>query len=479
MRRGWIPVLLAATAISFAAQGLSGEASASPAKESAWVIGLCRLSQKDQSSSPSILLDTIPKLIVTDLGSLPHRRTSKADALEMAEAKVLRARFTAGSDLASKLDARAASFFAYTGDDLAWRNGIETSNTAAVNALKTLNTLLADKADEKTPSKEPPPIDLIVRLWADHAAGKLIDTPSGSPLQAAKTAGVDLLVSGSLEIDSGYATLRLRGFDAGLGRQVFEWKGFCSIDDPEPLASEMAAKLEAWSAGRPFARVELKCQPASAEIRVGGSLLAGKEHVVYTYENGPLSISATASGFTPIATSVDLKLGDRKTQELRLEKLDSGSATLTTEPPGASLSLDSAPLGNSPLTIPLDGTRSFLSVTAPDYESKTVVLPAAGQVALSINLMPADGLGPKGRIEKAKDRFYYAFGFFAVSIPLTALSTGVYNQYLSAYARSSGDEGLYSAGTISANVLDCCIVLSCVTAAYAIFRLVQYLGAAN
>ena len=90
----------------------------------------------------------------------------------------------------------------------------------------------------------------------------------GGLAQAAKTAGVDLLVSGSLAVDSGYATLSLRGFDSALGREVFAWKGFCAVDDPEPLASEMAEKLEAWSAGRPFARVELKSRPASAEIRV-------------------------------------------------------------------------------------------------------------------------------------------------------------------------------------------------------------------
>ena len=472
--------MLAATVIAIVAGGLSAEGTGGPLnKESTtWVIGLCRLSLADKAAPRSILLDTIPRLIVADLESLPSRRPPEADVLEMTAAKILRARFAAGSDLAAKLDARAASFFAYTDDDVAWRNGIETSNTAAVSASKTLDALLHEKADKKSPTDDTPPVDLVVRLWADHAAGKLIDAPTGSLAQAAKTAGVDLLVSGSLSVDSGYAALSLRGFDAGLGREVFAWKGFCAVDDPEPLAAEMAEKLEAWSAGRPFARVELKTQPASTEIRVGGALLPGAKHIVYAYEDGPLTISATASGFSSLSMSIDLKLGDRKTQLLKLEKLESGSAILNAEPPNASLSLDSAPLGKAPLTIDLDGTRSFLTATAPDYESKTVVLPASGTAELSIKLLPSDGLGPKGRIEAAKDRFYSAFGFFATSIPVIALCAGVYSQYNDAYALS-GNSNLYSAGMTSADVLTGCIIFSCVTAAYTIFRLVQYLGTAN
>jgi hypothetical protein len=130
------------------------------------------------------------------------------------------------------------------------------------------------------------------------------------------------------------------------------------------------------------------------------------------------------------------------------------------------------------LTIDLDGTRSFLTATAPDYESKTIVLPASGTADVSIKLLPWDGLGPKGRIEAAKDRFYFAFGFLATSIPVIALSAGVYSQYSDAYMLS-GDSNLYSASTISADVLTGCIIFACVAAAYTIFRLVQYLGAAN
>jgi len=479
MRLRRIPALLVAIAIALSASGLSADGAAAPSKESsAWVIGLCRLALTDQTAPRSILLDTIPRLIVGDLASLPKRHPPEADVLEMDAAKTLRARFAAGSELASKLDARAASFFAYTDDEVAWRNGIDTANAAAVVSSKALDALVHAKVDAKAPAVVPSPHDLVVKLWADHAAGKLIDAPAGSLAQAAKAAGVDLLVSGSLAVYSDYASLSLRGFDSGLGRDVFAWKGFCAVDDPEPLAAEMAGKLEAWSAGRPFARVELKCQPASTEIRVGGVLLAGSTHIVYAYEDGPLAISATASGFSPLSTSIDLQLGDRKVQELTLEKLASGSATLNVEPPEANLSLDSAPLGKAPQSVDLEGTRSFLTATAPDYESKTVVLPASGQTDISIKLLPADGLGPKGRIEAAKDHFYSAFGFLATSIPVIALSAGVYSQYSDAYALS-GNSNLYSSAMISADVLTGCIVFSCVAAAYTIFRLVQYLGTAN
>lgn len=481
MRRASFTALIAAATLASCAAGLSAEAaSASTQAASAknWLIGLCRFTSEEETGSKSILLDTLPLLIVSDLKTLPERITPEADAEEMAEAKSLRSRFAAGAELAAKLDARAASFFVYTTDDLAWRNGVEAANKEAVAAAKKLDDILAkDSAALQAP---PPasPTALAVKLWADHGSGKLIEAPSSDLAQAAKAAGVDLLVTGRLSFNSGYAALSLSGYDASLGRRVFTWKSYCAVDDPAPLAREMAHKLEAWSAGRPMARVDIEVEPASAEISVNGRALAGGSRVVYAYEAAELEIRAQAAGYRSLATGIAVEMGDRKTAELKLEASAEGSATVRVNPPDANLSLDSMPRGKAPTSIELDGQRSFLEASAPNYESKIAIIPASGYPEVSIDLRPSDGLGPKGRIEAAKDRFYSAFGLFALSIPLTALSTGVYNQYLDAYSRS-GDGGIYSSGVSSANVLDGCIVLCCVTAAYAIFRLVQYLGAAN
>lgn len=230
-----------------------------------------------------------------------------------------------------------------------------------------------------------------------------------------------------------------------------------------------------------MARVEIKVEPASAEISVNGKLLQGTNRVVYAYEDAPLVVDADASGFSPATATIDLHMGERRLLPLKLDPIDAGLATITTDPPDAHLSQDSVPLDDQVRAIKLDGARSFVEASAPGRESATVVLPSSGEPDIAIKLRLADELGQKGRIEAAKDRFYTAFGFFASSIPLTALSLGVYNGYYEAWDRASSSykDELAIASNLPYYALGGCITLSCVTAAFSIFRLVQYLGATN
>ena len=447
--------------------------SSTPAAATVWTLGLARFGQVTAGEPLSVLQETLPRLIAADLISLPIRRIPDAAAAETAKLSVLRAYFSAGVDLASKLDARSAFFFEPSLDQYAKKDSIRLAEKQIASASQKMAEL-----DLATTASRIMPIDRVAKLWDGNANGQLIDITVSGLSPAAKAVGVDLLVNGSITRQSGYAMVVVRGFDATLERDVFVWKTFCSIDDPAPLAADIARRLELWVAGRAFARIGLSLNPSSADLRVNGELFSGKSLVLYTYENGRVNLETTASGYATRNINVDLILGDRKSIDIVLEPLETGIVHLTTDPPDTAISLDSVPLGRSPISIKLDGGRGIANATAQDHESQNIVLPSSGESELNINLLPSDGLGPSGRIGVAKDLFYSSLGWFVLCIPATTLTAGVFGGYDEAYVRS-GASSIYDSRNIAVAALTTSIIATGVTATVMIIRLIKYLKAAH
>ena len=218
--------------------------------------------------------------------------------------------------------------------------------------------------------------------------------------------------------------------------------------------------------------------PASAELRVNGELHGSDSPVLYVYNEGTLHLEATASGYATRTVDVDLTLGDRKSLDIALEPLATGIVNLSTDPTGAAISLDSVPIGQSPISIKLDGGRGIATVSAKGHEPQNIVLPSSGRTELNISLLPSDSLGLSGRISAAKDRFYESLGWFVLSIPATTLTAGVFGGYDEAYVRS-GASSIYDSRNVAVAALTVSVIATGVTATIMIIRLIKYLGAAH
>jgi hypothetical protein len=447
---------------------------------SSWTIGIAQFAMADKEQAPSVLLTTIPRLIISDLGSFPTRRVSTEDSEEIARIKSAKARFAAGNDLATKLDDRAQKFLDPAIADSEKRYNMRSAQKAVRESAEKMDDALGK--EEKTTRKmvaDSLGQELTVNLWDGHAKGKLIEPPGPDISKAAKAAGVDFLVFGTLSlVRSEYAAVSIRGYDAVLGREVLSFSSFCAVDDPTPLASEIAQKIERLCAGRDYVRIELVTNPASAEIYVNGQNIPGSARVAYIYEPGPVKILATAPGFESASTEFFVALGERRKAELNLEAEAAGNVALGTTPTGASLELDSMPIGISPASIPLDGSRKVLNISADGMEPQTVVLPASGESSLEIELQPSDGIGQSGRISAAKDDFYWSFGWFVLSLPITTLTLGIYNGYEEAYTRSESPYLAYSCTNASRALAAACTI-SATTAIFMVIRLVKYLKTAR
>jgi hypothetical protein len=456
-----------------AAPVVGGVSTTVPVAISAWILGIARFDPAKAGDQITILQETLPRLIASNLVSLPKRQTPDSIVAETAVLMALRERFTAGIDLASRLDARSARFFDPSLDKNARRSAlVSAEKEIAVSAQK-----LAD-LDTVKDIVVSPRIDRPAKLWTGNLEGRLIDITTSSLAQAAKAADVDLLVTGTIGIRSGYAIVSVRGFDATFQREAFVWKTFCAVDDPAPLAAEIAKRLELWVAGRAFARLEWKLNPASAELSVNGELHEVSSRVFYAYTDTNAHLEATASGYKTRTIDIGLALGDRKSLEVALEPTTTGAVKLTTDPQGAAITLDSVPIGRTPISITLDGGRGIVTASEKGRETQSIVLPGSGETNLNISLLPSDGLGPSGRISAAKDRFYQSLGWFVISIPATTLTADVFRGYDEAYVRS-GASTIYVSRNYAVAALSASAIATAVTATIAVVRLVKYLVTAH
>jgi hypothetical protein len=447
---------------------------AAPATPTTWTIGIARFALASESDRPSLLQETFARLVASDLVSLPARAIPAATARESVGRLAAQAKIGAGADLAAKLDARADSFLQPSLDSAARAAAEDAAQAQVEIAEQKLSSLEAG-----TGLPQPAPGELRAKLWDGFAKGLLLDPPSGTLAQAAKAAGADLLVTGEIAPDdAGYALVTVRGYDAALDREVFLWKCHCAVDDPGPEAADIAKKLEDWTAGRDFARVELSISPAEAELWVDGERLEGTVPVFYAYSPTTLRFDLAEAGYAKKHVDLEVAPGDRKTLEITLDPVVAGQASISSDPPGAKLSLDSVPIGAAPAEVELDGSRRILTASAKGFEGQSLVLPPSGDQDVAIKLLPSDGLGPGGRIGKAKDDFYRSLGWFALTIPVTSLLAGIYGDYSDAYDRS-GSSVLYVSRNSSLIAAWAAGAACATTFVFMIPKLIKYLDSAH
>jgi hypothetical protein len=481
-----LPALALAAAFSAVGGGLAAEevqAAAKPgaAAASSWVLGIARFSGADLPLESFPLADVLPRLVAAELGVLPDHLRSADDAAAAAELAAARSRLQYGADLAARLDERAARFFDPSVPAEARYSELASADKKVEEAAAKL-----EPDDAGSPAAAPSPPGpgerpVAAKLWEGNGRGELIDDPASSPAAAAKAKGVDLLVYGSVSPLADYTLVLVYGYDSALDRTVFSWKGFCSPEDPAPLAKELASKLERWTAGREFARLDVAVEPRSAIVLVDKHRLDPGAPSVYRYGPGLVRVEAAAAGYTAAAADVDLALGERRSVSLTLEPRVLGAASIETDPPDAKLLVDSVPVAvaeGAPLSLPLSGRREIVAAYAPGRESALVPLPASGEASIRIELKPDDGLGAAGRVEKAKDEFYKAFGWFFLSLPVSVLSAGTLSVYSEAAVRSL-DSGLISSYYASQVVTGAAVAVSAGLAANMIVRLVRYLRTAR
>jgi len=88
--------------------------------------------------------------------------------------------------------------------------------------------------------------------------------------------------------------------------------------------------------------------------------------------------------------------------------------------------------GVTPLALPRPGTPQTVILSAEGFLDETVVLSPEAPGEIVRELVPDPGNWPEV-VQERRDRFYRAFGWFALSIPVPVMLNGMYQDIAALY----------------------------------------------
>jgi hypothetical protein len=274
--------------------------------------------------------------------------------------------------------------------------------------------------------------------FAEGSRGEVLLPEAGrAPRAAAASAKVNLLIYGSLEEIQGYLYLEVHAVDAALEREVYSYADAAGREDLGPDMEAVADGLTKVLWGRDWASLAVTASPAEARIYLDDSLLGTGQARLDFVSPGERALRVELEGYETQRQTVRVEPYSLTELEISLEKLPESLIGVSSDPAGAALYRGSAWLGVTPLEIPRPDTLSRFLLRLEGFRDEPLYLGPSSPVTMSLRLVPI-AVDPLARQKRDRNRFYAAFGLFALSLPLPIVSWALVGDYAVA-AQSAAD----------------------------------------
>ncbi len=440
----------------------SGYGDSPPADPRAdWRVGITALRAVHLSAQNAYLASAIPRLLLERLAPVRRHRLSAAERLGRARLVLTDATRVASERLAELQRRRDRAALARTETD-----ELEQQLAEAHDRLQALRELPLEEleiADHK-------PL-VMTEVGSDDP---LLPAPRFSPLQAAREADLDLLITGELEEVDGVLFMQIRALDANLERQVLSFRDVVRGERLDETLSEVERQLAELLLGEPWGTLRVAPTPAQSAVYVDG-VFAGLGVVELPYQVlGPHTVRVTAPGHEPLERTVTLAASG-STLAPALEPLAPRPVTVVSEPPGATLYLDSRYLGITPLQVAASERPARVLVRLEGYRDAALVLRSDSASPLRIGLV-RDEYDLAQFQQQQRDRFYVHFGTAVLSLagPMILFSAaGEAGQRVAAGGSAGASHGLLIGGGVASLLVSGVLLVRTVAA------LGDYLAAAG
>jgi hypothetical protein len=279
--------------------------------------------------------------------------------------------------------------------------------------------------------------------FAEGSRGEvLLPEAVRAPLEAAADSKVNLLIYGSFEEIQGYLYLEVHAVDSALEREVYSYADAAGREDLGPDMEAVVDGLTKVLWGRDWASLAVTASPAEARIYLDGSLLGTGQARLDFVSPGERSLRVELEGYESQTQTVLVEPYSLTELDISLEKLPESLIGVGSDPAGAALYRGSTWLGVTPLEVPRPETLSRFLLRLEGFRDVPLYLGPASPAALSLTLAPA-ALDPLVRQKRERNRFYAAFGLFALSLPLPIFSWAMVGDYMVGY-QSAWSDGDYS-----------------------------------
>jgi hypothetical protein len=431
-RRQHHPLIVAAALLLTAGAPVAhagGQGESGPAVEvpedprESYAVGFQVFEGAELSEQNRLLARTIPRLLAEQLSVLPEHELSQAERKAQARALIAEAVREAGEALDDAVEARAGLRFD-TGREDERRRKIEEAQAEVAAARAELEAARGiDPGDIEIAAMKP------ITLGDGETEPLEADRLTA---RAAREEDLDLLVTGHIEELDGTIIVTARAYNRFLGRMVFERRVAGERGDTDGLVGPLRDGLAEVLLGRPWGRLSVQTDRADAAIYVDDRLAGfGEATLAYT-RTGAREVRVAVEGVDERRRTVEVTPSQTTRVALPLQVAAGEQVRIESSPPGADVYLGSVWQGITPLTLERPGAPRTVILSAEGFLDETVVLSPQVPDLISRELVRDPGNWPE-LVQERRDRFYRAFGWFALSVPIPVMLNGMYQDIAALY----------------------------------------------
>lgn len=420
-------VFCAGFAVAETDEGLDPDAEALlPPPREQFTVGVSELSTQSLAGDRGFVGTTFPRLLYEELRSIDERLISPTELEAYLDARRKRALSDAGAELTAAVDARDALLFAAD----AGSNGDTRQRVVAAREEFDLLSSIRFRAEE--PARRP--VAFPLELGDETLLPPIDFTAAGAASRAdlvriTEKHDLDYLLFGRAEEQAGYIIVDIYGYHrfrdtVSLLSSTIRLAEEIGLD-ARPVADELAEAL----LGRPWSTLRVRSEHSNVAIRVEGEL-AGLGDVTLRYLlPGTYEIRATRSGFAPESRAVTLVSGETTDVDIALDERVVREVMLRSSPSNANVYVDSIWVGTTPLSYEFPLGSSVVQLRRDGFLESRFVVDGQSPPSISRALLSAQ-IDWTDELREQRDEFYRALGFFVVSVPVTMLLWGGYQNVL-------------------------------------------------
>jgi hypothetical protein len=478
---GLFPVLvLCLLPVLVFGKGTSEEAE-KPVQNSEWILCVTNFDMSALPANYHIVGEVITRSLVDTINTLDHRiRISKEYAYYEGYAWS-QSRLTAAKALASKRDER--DLLIYKGEP-AWRyrRDLKTIDEAIVK----LEEALA-KTEAETPLIAETPA---FRFSDSNNSGAFPPPPvAGGEYRFCQGQKADGFLTGKVIEYHGRMYITIRLYVIYTRSFIYEDNIIFSPDDAQDAVNEIAGRLIAALAGSGSAMIAVKAEPEDTLVLInktfaGRGNIAPREH-----PPGKVTVSLSAENHAPQTVETELVPGEITEIEASLRPLDKVAVDI--EVPGQSGVLvyqGALYVGEAPLTLRLPVNQfGYVRVENSVNETAQAVFrtPAYSHqtdtLSLKTKIPPPSG---QKRVDKARRRYYWAWGGTWVAGIAAWISYGLFTTYNTTYKEApieivGTDMSFYNQTNRLYYISGGAIILLGVAVAHEFFQMGRYIYASG
>ena len=286
--------------------------------------------------------------------------------------------------------------------------------------------VVPEKPVEVTTAEEPrysPVYDL--RSWAEESEA-------------------DLLIYGELDRSANYLFLTVYEYNYHLDRERELGRTAARAEELARNLGRLVRNAQDSVAGRPVAPLTVRLtgyRPQEGEVFVDDSSRGFGSVNIPLLPVGTAQVRVEHPATAPIVRNVRVSNDGENSVEFAIPDPEHGYVAVVSEPPGASIYIDSLWQGTTPYMVERPPNERQIRLSLTDYYDSQFVITPESPNLINRELLP-ESLRWEEEIERTKDVFYRSFGAFILSLPFPIILNGVYANLTTLFPEEEPRSGL-------------------------------------